>query len=141
GTLFACSDENADQLIQPAQATLLNNEVSVSDNIVWFKSTEFYSNFVETGETGTKQTLVTQLDENENYVSLRKFFLSKSKISSNGRALSSEEEEVSDTNDFLSSMLNEDGLIGIEDYLFKVNLNDEKVYALPTSQLDQMEDL
>ena len=107
------------ELIEPVQNQIINDNVTLEDNVVWFSSMEYYSNFLENSDTDAKQSFIAELDNNKNYVSLKKVFLSKGKINSSGRSLSSEEEEVADSNDFLSTMLNEDGLIGIGDYLFR----------------------
>jgi len=95
---------------------------------------------IETGSEATKSNLVDFLDKKKDYISLRKASFS-SKKSNAGRTFSSQEEEVIETNEFLSSLLNEDGLIIIGDHYFKVNLSSEKVYVLNTQFENEVDDL
>ncbi len=59
----------------------------------------------------------------------------------NARTLGTKEAEVVETNEFLSTILNKDGMITIGDYFFKIDLEDEKVYVLPVSLKDWLGDL
>lgn len=81
------------------------------------------------------------MDKDKHYVSLRKSVHLQEKSSVNSRKLSAQELQVVETNEFLASLLNENGLITIGEYTFKVNLGSEKVYALNNEFIHQLEDL
>jgi hypothetical protein len=95
---------------------------------------------VETSDAVTKSKFVRFLDEKSDYISLRKTHLGF-KRSAGARTLSVQETELIEGNEFLSSMLNEDGLIIIGEHYFKINLNSSKVYVLNIEFDEQINDL
>lgn len=95
---------------------------------------------METGSDVSKTQLVNFLDKKADYISLRKAYFGL-KRPANGRALSAQETEVIESNEFLSSLLNEDGLIEIGDHYFKVNLSSERVYVLSNQFESEIADL
>lgn len=79
-----------------------------------------------------KQELITQLDRTNSYTSLKKAN-SLSRGTSLGRTLSDTEVEVIESNAFLASLLNENGLIIIGEYAFK-NLKRYSPYETPKAR-------
>jgi hypothetical protein len=114
--------------------------VEFKNGALRFPTTDKYIDLVETGSDLTKSKLVSFLDEQTDYIPLRKASF-RFKNSANGRTLSTQEEEVIETNEFLSSILNEDGLIVVGDYFFKVNLSSAKVYVLNLQFENEIADL
>ncbi len=95
---------------------------------------------MENDEEVTKKEFIDSLDEAQNYNSLRKSYF-EIRNSKTGRSFSTEESEIAESNDFLSSILNEDGLVIIGDHFYKVNLSSEKVFVLNTQFANQLTDL
>jgi hypothetical protein len=114
--------------------------VEFKNGALRFPTTEKYIDLLETGNDAIKSKLVSFLDGKEDYISLRKSHFG-SKKSANARVLSTEETELVETNEFLSSLLNQDGVILIGDHYFKVNLSKEKVYVLNAQSETDLEDL
>lgn len=110
------------------------------NGVLQFPTVDNYINLVESGSDETKKNLINFLDKKKDYMSLRKSHYSF-RNTAGSRILSTQEAEIIETNEFLSSLLNSDGLIVIGDYYFKVNLNSEKVFVLPIKDEDQLQDL
>lgn len=131
-----------DETPQPNEGlSLLSSEASVTRGILTFSSADFYTTLIESGDDERKSTLVAELNQIDSYNSLKDRLNKMEKSVSNGRALTSLEVEVIEDNDFLATILNEDGMIAIGEHYFKINFTDEIVYVLPVSFQDQLEDL
>lgn len=114
--------------------------VEFKNGALRFPSTERYINLVESENEATKSKIINFLAEKDDYISLRKAHLGFKKLA-NGRTLSAQEVELVESNEFLSSLLNEDGLILIGDHYFKVDLSAERVYVLNAQFENELNDL
>jgi len=114
--------------------------IEFKNGILQFVSIESYTAIVESQSNDYKSDFIGFLDGTGQYVSLRKANPMGGNTSA-GRALSSQEQEIIETNEFLSSILNKDGLIIIGTYAFKVNLSTEKVYAMEAGLETEIDDL
>lgn len=100
----------------------------VENGILSFSSEESYELLLENQDVKAREAFIQSLNQNDAYTSLKKRNLI-SKGNAFSRTLTQAEEEVAETNEFLGTLLNEDGLIAIGDRLFRVDLSEELVYA------------
>lgn len=114
--------------------------VEFKDGILHFASEEAYAALVESQSSQDRADFMAFLNQRNGYTSLRKAYTTNGR-SSAARTFSTAEQEIVDSNDLLSSILNEDGLVSIGDYYFKVNLATETVYALETRFENEIGDL
>lgn len=99
---------------------------SSSDKMMVFKSTEEYEKYF---------SLTTE--EQKNYLKELKRLPF---VSLNESANKTTSEDLID-DDFMKSILNEDNIVQIGDFLYKINMKEEKVYVLPSSRINQYTDL
>jgi hypothetical protein len=138
----ACADlDNRPNVTINDKLALLDGNAFVAKGIVHFPDVNFYQGFIETRSEAKEKSLLKDLDESADYVSLKKVSGLKLKISKQGRTLGIKEIELAETNDFISTLINADGMISIGDYYFKINLNTEKAYVLRKEHLAQITDL
>ncbi|MFP4293536.1 MAG: hypothetical protein ACLFQ0_18030 [Cyclobacteriaceae bacterium] len=76
--------------------------------------------------------------EETNFTSWRENSLKKRSFSSNERT---EAEDILIEDEYISSLMNQDGILQIGEYLFKINVNQELVYALHESNKRHYNDL
>lgn len=114
--------------------------VEFKNGAIKFSSIDSYQNMVEDKTDVERSAFISFLQSKKDYNSLRKSY-SKAKQTSSGRALGAKETEIAESNDFLASILNEDGLIAIGEYYFKINLNSERVFVLSVKNESELEDL
>ena len=139
---FSCTDlENQQKVTLNDKSDLLDGNAFLAKGIVHFPSVSFYQQFVETRSEAQEESLLKDLDGSADYISLKKVSGLKSKNSKQGRTLGAKEIELAETNDFISTLINSNGMISIGDYYFKINLNTEKAYVLRKEHLAQIEDL
>jgi len=134
--LFVACDPNSTEDAIP------KNEFNVEfkNGALKFSSINSYQNMVEDKTDAERSAFISFLNSTKDYNSLRKSY-SKTKQTSAGRVLGTKETEVVESNEFLSTILNEDGLIAIGEYYFKINLNSEKVFVLPLKNESEFDDL
>ncbi len=120
---------------------MLPASATVSKGILTFNSVENYISLIESEDETKKTELIQILDNNSSYFSLKSGAKLGGNWVSNAKALGTKEAEVVETNDFLSTILNSDGMITIGDHFFKIDFEDEKVYVLPVSLEDRLGDL
>lgn len=110
---------------------------SVKNGVVHFSSFASYRNFLEAGSEKQKLDLVTDLRSRKDYTPLykdpshlRSTLASRLLLTGQGT-----DDDVDDllSSDFLSSIVNSDGIVQIGNYFFNVNLITEKCYAIHSS--------
>jgi len=119
---------------------VLGNSAFVSNGILNFNSTTAYVDLIEKADQRQKELIVKNLDALADYRSIKSVFKAAKK-STASRKLSTQEEEMAISNDFISTLLNADGMIRIGDYFFKINLANERCLVLHKDQTDQLLDL
>lgn len=131
--VLSCTDENFRKTE--------DSQVQIKNGILIFKTQAHYENLVHSDEE-TKIKFMKSLDERDDYISLKKKYLNEESIlresDQNARAI---EALYIEEDDLLGSMLNEYGVVGIEDYYFKIDSNGELVFVLPSLYESEMEDL
>ncbi|MCU0420515.1 MAG: hypothetical protein MUC38_12755 [Cyclobacteriaceae bacterium] len=134
--VVSCTDEHTvvQQKIESAFS------VYFIDGILKFKSVESFTSLVENQDPKAKESFIKFTDQQKNYSSLKKSYQAI-KNNNGSRIFAVPEVEIIETNEFLSSLLNEDGMISIGNYNFKVNLERELVFLLLEEHRSQMDDL
>ncbi|UZS00049.1 hypothetical protein [Chondrinema litorale] len=131
--IIGCSPES-DEIITPSledEQALLSN-ISLKSNRVVFSSIDAYQKFLEDQDVEQRVNLVNQLNNISSFISLSS--LIKADLSlSNGRIA---EETLDLEGTIIADLLNEDGIIEIGEYLFKINMSQEQVLALHRDNLE-----
>lgn len=106
-------------------------EFEASKNLVSFKSIESYENFINNYEEDQKEIALEKLKKNnfQNYFTKKENLV----LAKNDDGPDSDDYEMDDR---FGQLLNQDGVIRIGDYLFKVNLPLEEVRAVPFTDED-----
>lgn len=141
--LISCEQDETIPIQSQLQTSVsyLDEQVIIENNIVFFTNTTFYENLIgnENGENPQLKILIDLLNGNTDYVSLRdKYELQADESIGVGPYT---ELEMVGTNDILPVILNEDGIVAIQDYYFKVDLNKEMVMVLPMAHAFEIDDL
>ena len=97
---------------------------AIENGILAFGSTADYTNAVEKQNAKERESFINAIQATKNYVSF-----SRMASRTNGRTLSEPETELLE-NDFLSAILNEDRIVAIGNYYYKIDMTNSKVYAL-----------
>ncbi len=133
--LFSCHSA----LLEEPEPVTHRFDIQFKDGTLQFPSIESYTQLVEAQDQKIKAEFIRFINENPQYTSMRKALLASSTPSK--RTFSDKESELLQDNDFLSSLLNSEGLIIIGKYAFKINLTKEAVFVLETRFQDQIDDL
>jgi hypothetical protein len=95
--------------------------VTVANNTVSFKSIQAYRNLIDNSTDETRAELVKFVNDVNGFLSLKE----RVKLQvANGKT---KEQEVVADDDFLTLLLNQNGVIRLGEYYFKVDFNNEKV--------------
>jgi hypothetical protein len=125
----------------PSEVRMQDNYLyKIIDGRVQFKSIESYRLFLDNMTDKTRQQFIKEVGDNRSYIPARESnkwnnFNSTSRLTPTGT------EEVDDDikdmmdSEFLSHLINADGLVQIGTYLFNIDLTAKKCYALHTSWL------
>lgn len=114
----------------------------VSKGILNFKNLEDYASLLGESNETAQQVVMTRLDEISSFKSLKSAFLERQRSGVSARTANEiEEDELADSDEFISTLINEDGLIRIEDYFFNIDVLNDQVYALNTTYETDMADL
>lgn len=138
--LLSCDPESID-FSATEKKTSISQDVSVINGVVSFRSIQSYTDLIENQDGTFKKNLVQKLDEVDSYQPFKSL---KIKDSPNGRvskSLSTEEVELIDTNDFITTLINSDGLIQIGEYVFKIDLQSETCFVLESKYQAEIADL
>ncbi len=126
--LTGCKKE---QKLKPTNETSIDGQFNVSSNgkMLIFESVEDYQKIVENPSEKIKFDFLT-------------------KVSKMNHITYSEQLEILKTendsllgDDYLAQILNEDWIVQIGDYLYRVNKPEEKVYVLPVANINEYDDL
>ena len=118
----------------------ISENAFVNDGIVHFKSIQSYVDLIDNGSEPDKESIVKKLDGTDKYTPQKRFYDFKN----SEQASRSKHEQLVDAiqgNEFINTLVNSDGLISIGDYYFKVSLENEKCYVLPSQFKDELKDL
>lgn len=135
GTLFlaivgigvsGCKKENKLPLVESNQS-----EISANGKMLIFESVESYEKSVDYTSEEKREKLLSNISK----LNFKNYF-SVEHLNSK-----SENDSIQEMDDFLGQLLNEDGCIQIGNYIYKVNLQAEKVFALPVANSDEYQDL
>lgn len=97
--------------------------ITVSGNLVQFSSIADYRELIDNSTEESRQELIKYVGENFRFVSLSQHL--KSQVLQSRK----NEEVESMTDDFITHLLNEHGMIRIGEYYFRVDLENEVVYV------------
>ena len=95
--------------------------VTVANNTVSFKSIQAYRNLIDNGTDETRAELVKFVNDVNGFRSL------KEQVTAEAASGKTKEQEVVADDDFLTLLLNQNGVIRLGEYYFKVDFNNEKV--------------
>jgi hypothetical protein len=135
-SFFSCEESQ----FSPKQSFEIGDGVTIDEGILSFVDIKAFRNLIDNKGTREKEQLMKLLSKQVGYVSLGEYVAKLSHYSPKARTISEDEYSIVETNEFLSSILNEDALIGIGDFIFRIDFQNEIVYALPkslTSQIDE----
>ncbi len=139
---FSCNKVNKHDI--STDVVNLNKPYSFSNGLLKFNSTESYQKFLEEASEADKQTLINDAANRTDYKPLYKSdkLLAQQQANNNSnRLVSSGNTDVDDqinellTASVLSSMINADGLVQIGNYIFNIDILNEKCYAMHASYL------
>lgn len=139
---YACSDDFSEEAGLPdekASATrLLTDDVSLENGYLKFASAEAFESFLGEENDTRKSTLLKQVEE-ASFTSWRENFLAhEEQLAPNGRT---EAEDILLEDEYISSLMNEDRVLQIGQYLFKINVNEELVFVLNEQDKEHYDDL
>ena len=140
--LSACSDNLVEEANLPEVETTtlvsLTDDVSLENNYLKFASPEAFESFLGEENEDKKVELINRIKE-ASFTSWQENFLaSEERLAPNGRT---EAEDILIEDEYISSLMNEDGVLQIGQYLFKINVNQELVFALNEFDKDHYQDL
>lgn len=130
--LSSCSEDVA------VVKTDLNMPVEINNGVAHFKSLENYTSVLENTDDNFRKSLIKYLDNQSSYKSFKsvyKYTGSNVEV----RKLSTKEESIVEDNDFLSTILNDERMVAIGDYVFKISFDDELVYAASLNNVSLVE--
>ena len=131
-TIYSCKKETQTQLQQPPSASSGFN-VSVKNNLLVFKTTEDYRNVVDNSSPEQMVKFMSEVKAMTNFTSYDKQYFSKNpSLLSDSTLINS---------DFLKTILNKDAAVQIGNYIYKIDIANEKVFALHASHEDQYVDV
>jgi hypothetical protein len=139
--VFLISCDTDHYLSKPQIMVSISPTISVNDDIVSFKSIQAYTDLIDNQDAFVKMTLVQKLDDIEDYRSFKQLKIKGSSKSRVSKVLSIKEEELIDTNDFITTLLNSDGMLRIGNYLFKINLAAETCLVVDGDNEEDVADL
>lgn len=123
--VFSCNKES---IKVESQKNTISKEISTNDKHVVFNTIQEFNDFLD--KTSNEEiTIILNKIEREKFITYHEK-ISKEKT---------QEDLVGD--EFLSKLLNEDLIIQIEDYLFRINKNSSKVYVLQANKEEYYSDL
>ena len=139
---YACSDDLSEEATLPTvdapASQLLVNDVSLEKGYLKFASVEAFENFLGEENDERKSELLTRVKD-ANFTSWRENFLEhEDELAPNGRT---EAEDILVEDEYISSLMNEDGILQIGKYLFKINVAQELVLALDEADQKHYDDL
>jgi hypothetical protein len=140
--LSACSDNLVEEASLPEVETTtlvsLTDDVSLENNYLKFASPEAFESFLGEENEDKKVELINRIKE-VSFTSWQENFLaSEEQLAPNGRT---EAEDILIEDEYISSLMNEDGVLQIGQYLFKINVNQELVFALNESDKNHYDEL
>ena len=131
-TIYSCKKETQTQLQQPPSASSGFN-VSVKNNLLVFKTTEDYRNVVDNSSPEQMVKFMSEVKAMTNFTSYDKQYFSKNpSVLVDSTLINS---------DFLKTILNKDAAVQIGNYIYKIDIANEKVFALHASHEDQYVDV
>jgi hypothetical protein len=135
GTLFlalvgigvvGCKKENKLPLVESNQS-----EISANGKMLIFESVESYEKSVEYTTAEKRERLLSDISK----LNFKNYFSVDHLNSKSGN------DSIQEMDDFLGQILNDAGIVQIGNYIYKVNLQSEKVFVLPVSNSAEYEDL
>lgn len=135
GTLFlaavgigivGCKKENKLPLVESNQS-----EISSNGKMLIFESVDSYEKAVEYTTAEKRERLLSDISK----LNFKNYFSVEHLNSKSGN------NSLQEMDDFLGQLLNEEGCIQIGNYIYKVNLQSEKVFVLPISNSAEYQDL
>ncbi len=135
GTLFlaivgigfvGCKKEN-----NRINSNLTNNDFSTNGKMLIFESVESYEKSIELQSAEKREKFLSDISK----LNFKNYFSVEHTESKSGN------DSVQEMDEFLGQLLNEDGIIQIGDYIYKVNLQSEKVFVLPAANIVEYQDL
>ena len=131
-TIYSCKKETQTQLQQPPSAASDFN-VSVKNNLLVFKTTEDYRNVVDNSSPEQMVKFMSEVKAMTNFTSYDKQYFSKNpSVLVDSTLINS---------DFLKTILNKDAAVQIGNYIYKIDIANEKVFALNASHETEYNDL
>jgi hypothetical protein len=134
--IASCSENEQTTL---SNAVLLDGNAYVDRGILHIPDPSFYRGFIETKTPTQEKAFIESLDKIAGYTSLRN--ATRSIGNSGGRTYATKELELVESNDFISTLLNANGMISIGDYYFKINLGTERALVLAKEHAQELADL
>jgi hypothetical protein len=130
---FVLSGCKKEQKLKPTNETSIDGQFNVSSNgkMLVFESVESYEKSIEFQTAEKREKLLSEISK----LNFKNYFSVEHSVSKSGN------DSVQEMDDFFGQLLNEDGIIQIGDYIYKVNLQSEKVFVLPVSNLSEYQDL
>lgn len=112
-------------------SNLINNDFSANGKMLVFESVESYEKSIEFQTVEKREKFLSDISK----LNFKNYFSVEHTESKSGN------DSVQEMDDFFGQLLNEDGIIQIGDYIYKVNLQSEKVFVLPATNLAEYQDL
>ncbi len=121
---------------------ILGENVFVSKGILNFKKLDDYANLIGNPDNPDRERVIATLDQLAGYKSLKSVYQSRQKSGQAARSAEEiEEDELADSNEFISTLINDEGLIRIDDYYFNIDVYAQQVLALNTDYSSDLGDL
>lgn len=141
---YSCSEEISENAVIDKPGSRTEGVTSLADHVflengyVRFASTEDFESFLGEENMEKKNLLLNRVQEAP-FTSWRKYFLENEQtLAPNGRT-DADDELLED--EYLASLMNEDGILQIGKYLFKIDINQALVFALAEENKSSYQDL
>ncbi|WMJ74999.1 hypothetical protein RCC89_17780 [Cytophagaceae bacterium ABcell3] len=133
---LSCKKETEDLL--PDDEMELSNtnqdEIKVVNGRLTFKDKDFFEEYLSTNSSKN-----TRQGKFEGFISMNEYYENKSSYRTKGKITC---DTLPFEDDYLANFLTPEGIIEIGDYVFKINMPDEKVYALHKEKVkENLQDL
>ena len=129
--IYSCQKEQPIDVVSPDS----NSGVTVRNNLLVFKTSDDYCNLVDNASSEQMFNFVNEVKSMKNFTSYYENAILFSKVPS----VLSDSNFIND--EFLQTILNKDGAVQIGNYIYKIDVNNEKVFVLNAENASQYSDV